>query len=142
MECFSSKFFRDLLPNITFTLFTRNDDASIFDDASFWGGEENLYPVMHHIKPPCARTEPVVYEPKYKDFKFALNEPGERKQIVNFDICQATKSHGEYLMQSLIFSILIFYFIENVKGRRHGVFLKPRDTSGSDNVERSVPRGF
>lgn len=95
MDCLSTGCFRGCLPNFIQHLFTSSDDAS------FWGGEEDLGSVIDPVNTRYVETGATMLELKRMSPGFASSESGQNHSGSSSDSCQAGESSGESMIRRM-----------------------------------------
>ena len=98
MECLSTVSVQAILPKFVRNFFTRKDDAS------FWGGEEDLDPVTHCAHTPYARTETVKYKSAHDGPAIPSIESIKKTWDGASDCSQAEKNSGESFLRVYVVS--------------------------------------
>lgn len=137
MECLSTISFQTILPRFVQNLFTRKDDAS------FWGGEEDLDPTAHYVNTPYARTRTVKYEVAHKDLAVSPNEPEKQIWSKSTNSRQAEQSSGGFIMRNISCLILPSHFTAASKSRCRAATSQSDETIDSGVIELpSLPAGI
>ena len=137
MECLSTVSFQAILPRFVQNFFARKDDAS------FWGGEEDLDPITHYVNTPYARTGTVRYESAHKAPAVPSSEPGKKTWGATSDSRQAEQISGGFTIRTISGLVLPSHFTAASKSRCRATTSQSDETIDSGIVELpSLPAGI